>query len=251
MTSLFTIHRAFKKQGESLPLHAHGEGQLTFAASGIVQIHTDQGIWLVPPRLAAWIPSGVRHRIEIMADAELWIVLCQSSAIQKWTPRGALERSFVLQVTPFLRSLFIEVVSVDPTLEKAELIVRLILPELDALPMAPTFLPMPVSPIGQRVADLVFADPRNLIGLQELASLAATSVRTVSRLFPLETGFTFKAWRQRARIVQAMEQLGRGQSPTKVALENGFSSIAAFSHAFRQVTAMTPKMFMAPDVSEL
>lgn len=141
--------------------------------------------------------------------------------------------------------------SVDPTLEKAELIVRLILPELDALPMAPTFLPMPVSPIGQRVADLVFADPRNLIGLQELASLAATSVRTVSRLFPLETGFTFKAWRQRARIVQAMEQLGRGQSPTKVALENGFSSIAAFSHAFRQVTAMTPKMFMAPDVSEL
>lgn len=84
MTSLFTIHRAFKKQGESLPLHAHGEGQLTFAASGIVQIHTDQGIWLVPPRLAAWIPSGVRHRIEIMADAELWIVLCQSSAIQKW-----------------------------------------------------------------------------------------------------------------------------------------------------------------------
>lgn len=250
MTPLFKIHRAIKSQGESLPLHAHEEGQLTFAASGIVQVHTDQGMWLVPPQLAAWVPSGVRHRIEIMADAELWIVLWQPSAIMNWASHGSLERPFVLQITPFLRSLLTEAVSVDPALEKAELIVRLMLPELVALPMAPTFLPMPTSPTGQRVADLVLADPRNLIGLEELASLAATSVRTVSRLFPLETGLSFKAWRQRARIVQAMEQLDRGNSPTTVALKIGFNSIAAFSHAFRQVTAMTPKAFMASDVAQ-
>jgi AraC-like DNA-binding protein len=250
MTPQFTIHRAFKKQGESLPLHAHSEGQLTFAASGIVQVHTDQGMWLVPPQLAAWIPSGARHRIEIMADVELWIVLWQASALQNWALHSTLDRPFVLQITPFLRSLLTEAVSVDPDLEKAELIVRLIIPELEALPMAPTFLPMPTSSTGQRVADIILDDSQNLIGLQELASIAATSVRTVSRLFPVETGLTFKAWRQRARIVQAMEQLGRGKSPTKVALESGFNSTAAFSHAFRQVTAMTPKMFMAPDVSE-
>lgn len=251
VTRPFTIYRAFKSQGESLPLHAHDEGQLTFAASGIVQVHTDQGMWLVPPQLAAWIPSGARHRIEIMADAELWIFLCQPAAIRSWAPRNSLERPFVLQITPFLRSLLTEAVSVDPDLEKAELIVRLMLPELEALPMASTFLPMPTSPIGRRVADIVLDDPRNLIGLLELASIAATSARTVSRLFPSETGLTFKAWRQRARNVQAMEQLGRGNSPTEVALESGFNSTAAFSHAFRQVTSMTPKIFMAPDISEL
>ena len=29
-------------------MHAHGDAQLTFAASGIVQVHTGEGRWLVP-----------------------------------------------------------------------------------------------------------------------------------------------------------------------------------------------------------
>jgi len=44
-----------------------------------------------------------------------------------------------------------------------------------------------------------------------VAARAATSVRTLSRLFMAETGMTFKLWRQRARIVQAMDRLGRGK----------------------------------------
>jgi AraC-like DNA-binding protein len=79
--------------------------------------------------------------------------------------------------------------------------------ELHAMQNAPTFLPLPTSPVGRRVADLILADHRNLKDLDDLASQAATSVRTVSRLFPAETGLTLKAWRQRARIVRASEQL--------------------------------------------
>jgi methylphosphotriester-DNA--protein-cysteine methyltransferase len=65
----------------------------------------------------------------------------------------------------------------------------------------------------------------------------------VSRLFPAETGLTLKAWRQRARIVRTMEQLSRGHPPAQVAREAGFASTAAFSCAFRSVTAMTPTAF--------
>ena len=85
----------------------------------------------------------------------------------------------------------------------------------------------------------------NRLDAGELASRAATSVRTLSRLFPRETGLTFKAWRQRARVVHAMDRLARGDPVARVAADCGFASTAAFSCAFRQVTAMTPTTFLA------
>jgi AraC-like DNA-binding protein/mannose-6-phosphate isomerase-like protein (cupin superfamily) len=251
MKPQFTIHRTLKQRSESLPLHAHEEGQLTFAASGIVQVHTNEGIWLVPPQLAGWTPSGVSHRIEAMTDVELWIVQWQPAAIRAWGNQIVLDRAFALRISPLLRCLLTEAVSIDPMSDKAELLARLMLPELNAMQDAPTFPPLPTSPVGRRVADLILADYRNLKDLDDLASPAATSVRTVSRLFPEETGLTLKAWRQRARIVRTMEQLAQGNAPAKVAQENDFSSTAAFSCAFRQVTAMTPTAFLGPSAQSL
>ena len=128
----------------------------------------------------------------------------------------------------------------------------LVLHELTEAPDAPTFLPLPTSTIARRLADLAFADHRNRLSVIELASRAATSVRTISRLFPAETGMTFKAWRQRARIVQTIDHLAAGTAISQVSANAGFASTAAFSFAFRQVTTMTPTTFLAgwqPDTS--
>ncbi|WP_448120961.1 AraC family transcriptional regulator [Xanthomonas arboricola] len=243
MKDAFTIHRVLKQKGSNLPHHVHDEGQLTFAASGTVQVHTDEGVWLVPSRLVAWVPAGVPHRLDILTDAELWIMLWRKEAIRDWAPASFPVRAFVSQVTPLLRALLDEAVSADPGTEKAELMVRLALHELTVLKDAPTFLPLPNSALGRRLADLALVDYRNALDLSALASRAATSVRSVSRLFPLETGMTLKAWRQRARIIWAMEQLARGKTIPAVATQAGFASTAAFSAAFRQVTATTPSAF--------
>ncbi len=240
----FRIHRGIKKQGEVVPMHAHDEAQLTFAASGMMQVHTERGRWLVPPQLAVWAPAGVPHQVEVLSDAELWMIYWQPSAAREWAPTALLGRAFALRVTPLLRTLIAAAFAADATPDKAELIVRLILHELTETPDAPTFLPLPTSVVGRRVADLAFADHRNRLDIGELASRAATSVRTVSRLFPVETGLTFKAWRQRARIVRAIDQLSAGGAISQVSADAGFASTAAFSFAFRQVTAMTPTTFL-------
>ena len=245
----FKIDRTAKPRGMGLPMHVHDEAQLTFAASGMVQVHTEDGVWLAPPQLAAWVPAGVRHRLDVLSDAELWMVHWRSSAVRAWAPSASLDRAFCLRVSPLLRSLLDAAVPEEGSSDKAELVVRLMLHELTAMEDAPTFLPLPASATGRRAADLALGDPTNSLDVGELAARAATSVRTLSRLFRAETGLSFKAWRQRARIVWSMERLARGDAIVRVAQDAGFASTAAFSCAFRQVTAMTPTAFLAPSAS--
>ena len=244
----FTLRRGYKQRGLGMPTHSHEDAQLTFAASGMVQVHTDEGRWLVPPQLAVWIPAGVLHRIEVLSDAELWLVHWEPSVALAWAPATRLDRPFTLRVTPLMHSLLTAAFAADIAPEKAALVTRLMLHELTETAHAPTFLPLPTSPVGRRVADLALGDHQNRLNVDELASRAATSVRTMSRLFPVETGLTLKSWRQRARIVQAMDWLARGNAIARVSVEFGFASTASFSCAFRQVTAMTPTMFLGqPD----
>ncbi|MES2533858.1 MAG: helix-turn-helix domain-containing protein [Pseudomonadota bacterium] len=243
--NFFTVHRGFKPRRLAMPMHDHHEAQLTFAASGMVQIHTDAGRWLVPPQLAVWIPAGVSHRVEALTDAELWMVHWQQPAVVEWAPAALLERgAFALRITPLLRSLLESAFATNPEPDKAELVVRLMLHELTGTADAPTFLPWPKSPVGLRLAKITFDDHRHRLSFSELALRAATSVRSASRVFPAETGLTFKAWRQRARIVRAIDRLARGDVIGKVWAESGFASAAAFSSAFRQVTAMAPTEFL-------
>ena len=241
---LFRTVRGTNTKGATVALHAHDEAQLLFAASGTMQVYTTSGRWLVPPQLAVWVPTGVPHRIDVLSDTELWMIYWHPSASTAWAPAQSLDREFALRVTPLLRQLIFAAFDADATPEKAELVVRLILHELTETPDAPTFLPLPASLIGRRAAELAISDPRMYLAIDELASRAATSVRTISRLFPSETGLTFKAWRQRARIVLAIEQLSAGGAISQVAAQAGFASTAAFSFAFRQVTRMTPTAFL-------
>ena len=240
----FRTLRGTKTRGTTVALHAHDEAQLIFAASGTMQVYTTSGRWLVPPQLAVWVPVGVPHRVDVLSDTEHWMIYWHLSASRAWAPSRSLDRAFALRVTPLLRELIFAAFEAGATPDKTELVVRLILHELTETPDAPTFLPLPVSAIGRRVADMAVADARGRLDIGELASRAATSVRTISRLFPVETGLTYKAWRQRARIVLAIDQLSAGSAISQVAAHAGFASTAAFCFAFRQVTRMTPTTFL-------
>ena len=240
----FRLYQGVRTRGSVMPMHAHDEAQLTFVASGTMQILTASGRWLVPPQLAVWAPAGVPHQVEVLSRSEFLIMYWQPWALRSWSSSKSLGRAFALRVTTLLRALIAAAFASDTSRAKTELIVQLVLHELTEAPDAPTFLPLPTSSIARRLADLAFADHRNRLSVTELASRAATSVRTVSRLFPAETGMTFKAWRQRARIVQTIEHLAAGAAISKVSANAGFASTAAFSFAFRQVTMMTPTTFL-------
>ena len=140
----YALERGFKPRGGGAPMHAHDEAQLTFAAAGMVQVHTEAGSWLVPAQLGVWIPARVMHRVEVLTDAELWMVHWDSATAHAWAPPAPLERTFALRVTPLMRALLDAAFGADTkggaTAQKTELVVRLMLHELTATAHAPTCL---------------------------------------------------------------------------------------------------------------
>src|SRR5436309_1694231 len=50
---------------------AEGWDQLIYAASGVMTVHTGDGVWVVPPDRAVWVPSGVGQRIDMAGRGAL------------------------------------------------------------------------------------------------------------------------------------------------------------------------------------
>jgi len=237
-------------RGTRLELHAHREAQLVFAAEGLMQVETPKGRWLVPPDRAVWVPARLGHAIDVLADIEMRSIYFQPRWLAACGAGGELKSEFVVRVHPLPRELVLALFDDQSDSERAMLLAEVIVGELARAGDASTFMPMPADPKARRIAELLLQHPADDRDLDALARAVGVSGRTVSRLFPLETRLTFKVWRQRARIIGAIEMLGRpGQSIKRVATRLGFSSTAAFSFAFRQVTGQTPTEFLSRRVA--
>src|SRR5579871_654492 len=233
-------------RGTRLDLHAHREAQLVFAAEGLMQVETPKGRWLVPPDRAVWVPARLAHAIDVLADIEMRSIYLQPRWLMSRASNDLLNSPFVVRVGPLLRELILALFEEHCDRERAMRLAEVVVGELARTGDVSTFMPMPSDPKARAVAELLLQDPANDRDLQELARTAGASGRTLSRLFPRETQLTLKAWSQRARIIAAIAMLGQpGRSIKRVAARLGFSSTAAFTFAFRQVTGQTPTAFLS------
>ena len=73
-----------------------------------------------------------------------------------------------------------------------------------------------------------------------LALDAGASLRTLQRLFPSQTGLALDAWRQKARLIQAVADLSAGAPVTTTAMDCGYDSVSAFIAAFKRQFGVTP-----------
>jgi AraC-like DNA-binding protein len=118
---------------------------------------------------------------------------------------------------------------------------------LVALPVAPLQLPLPTDLPARHVARAILAEPAAERSIDELARAAGASRRTVERRFRHETGLSPVAWRQRARVLEALRLLAEGQAVTTVAASVGYSTPSAFTAVFRRHTGTTPSRHFEPE----
>ena len=238
------IAKTFAK-GVRLDTHLHREAQLVYAARGTMQVTTPKGRWLVPPDRAVWVPAGLPHAIDVLADIEMRTLYFDLAWLQHEQRSASLEAEFVVRVSPLLHQAILALFDGRNDPDRIELLVKLAMLELHQAEDSATFIPLPHEPRCRRAANIVLGDPTGVHEIETLAREVGTSARTLSRLFSAETQLSFKSWCQRARIASAIEKLSvdANVSVKQLAADLGYASVPAFSHAFRQVTGKTPTEF--------
>jgi AraC-like DNA-binding protein len=229
--------------GHVIRMHSHVEDQLLFASQGVMTVETNEGIWVVPPLRAVWIPAETAHGVA-MSGLVSMRTLYFSPRLCRTIPR----RCLVLNIPPLLRELVLHACGFSKLRRQVATerhVIELILDQLRLVESVPVQLPHPRDSRARKLADLLRANPREQRPLEALAMKCGASKRTMQRLFAEESGMSFSRWRQRARLVHAMQILAAGQSVTNAALDAGYSSTSAFISMFRKQLGTTPTRYLA------
>lgn len=218
--------------------HRHERAQLIHATAGTMRVSTASGVWVVPPQRALWMPAGVEHSILMLSGVTMRTLYLRDDAAA-FMP-AACE---VVPVSPLLRELIVRATELPLQYDEdgpAGHVVALILAELRGLKSLPLQLPMPADARLRAVCQALLDAPGDARPLAAWARPLNASARTLARRFRRETGLTFGAWRQQARVLEAMGRLGGGAPVTQVALDLGYDSVSAFSAMFRRSAGTSP-----------
>jgi AraC-like DNA-binding protein len=229
------------EDGHVIPEHSHPEDQLAFASRGVMTVRTQQGIWVVPPMRAVWIPAGTPHSIAMSGPVSLRTLYFLPKYV-----RALPARCFVMNVSPLLTELILHACKFPKLNTKVPLqrrIIGVVVDQLEAARSIPLQLPHPSDARAMRIVRTLLADPGEQRTLQRLCKDCGASKRTIERLFLAETKMTFGKWRQQLRLLHAMQRLASGEKVTGAALDAGYNSPSAFISMFRKQLGTTPTRY--------
>jgi AraC-like DNA-binding protein len=228
--------------GTILDTHSHRRAQFLYGATGLMEVSTDDGAWVIPPHCGVWIPAGKPHRVKMVG------VSTRSLYVEPEKAPRHQSLCEVLAVSPLLRQLLMEAINLPPLYDECGrdgVLMSLLLLEVGRAETLPFFAPLPRD---ERLAALCIAflhQPDVRVSPRAWAQQLHQSERTFSRFFRLQTGTSFAEWRSQACLLSAMARLGTGESVTAVALQLGYDSPGAFSTMFRKRLGSKPSNFMA------
>jgi len=239
--SVSTLAWEYPAQFE-VPEHAHGSDQLIYAISGMMEVRSGHGLWVIPPQFGLWIPSGTSHRIRMPAAVSM-----RTLYFRPGLKAGPRETCAVLHITPLLRELVVEAVRLGRlrSSHNYERAVRdMVMGQMKKATPVPTFIRMPAEERALRVARGAMEDAGRARSLAVLSKEAGASVRTIQRIFRRETGIDFESWRRQLRLAKAVELLVAGRPVKEVAFSVGYRQSSAFVETFRRTFGSTPKAWM-------
>ncbi|MCX6123599.1 MAG: helix-turn-helix transcriptional regulator [Proteobacteria bacterium] len=223
--------------------HYHNEDQLLFASKGVMTIRTAQGIWIVPPNKAVWIPGSEVHAIEMGST-----VLMRTLYFSPHVAKTISKKCFIANVSPLFRELILHSCTKKLWVKhspKDRRIIEMLIDQLSEAPIAPLQLPQPTDERALRIVETLNKNPADQRTLTSLCQGSGASIRTIERIFLEGTGLTFGRWRQQMRVLHAMRLLASGGKVTTAALDSGYNSPSAFIAVFKKSLGQTPSQYMA------
>ena len=207
-----------------------------YAASGVLAVHTERGLSIVPANRVAWTPAGFTHSHRAHGDTDMRIVFLAPS-LARLIPdhpavflASALAREVLLALTG----------PRDDNRAARRRLLRVLVDDLHEAHEQPLQLPEPHDGRLRAIARMLHEDPSDNSSLAELGNVIGASTRTLSRLFRSELGMTFYEWRTQLRIYHALVLLAAGHDTTQTAYACGWANPSSFIAAFANIIGTTP-----------
>lgn len=235
------------------PSHRHGRGQLFGAVRGLLSVGVEMQAhagtaqsaaqWVVPASHALWVPPQHAHSLHSHGAFHGWSVYIAEDVCSSLPAQPCLLRTSGLLREAVARASTWGPAALDAAQRR---IAQVVMDEICALPHEALGLPMPQDARLLRLARALAEAPGDTRSLEAWADWIAMAPRTLTRRFTAETGFSFSDWRQRARLMRALELLAARTPVTTVALELGYDNVSAFIAMFRRAMGTTPSQYFLP-----
>lgn len=226
--------------------HTHTRHQILYARHGTLQLIVQGGSWLLPPHRAAFLSAGTRHRVLVKRRAALHTLYITPSLgpTPPWDCR-------VFTVAPLAQELFLFAGRFRHDSDPHNALLHSYFSTVLALALEwgdrailPSHLPTPRSDTLRAATRLIWRKLDRPLSIADLARAAGQSERTLRRHFQSELGMSPHAYLHTVRMLTALDRLADPQIPiTTVALDVGFATPSAFSHAFLAFTGETPRAY--------
>jgi len=236
------IDLAIGENGEELPLHQHRKGQLVVALHGGVICEAANGLWMVPPQCAVWIPGGTPHSNHTTLNSHLCFLFVEPERVK------LPNQCCTLSLTPLLRELIqrIALLPKDYTADSVSgRLAIVLLEELAQMQVEELHLPISNDARLRKIAKMLTKHPADRSTVDEWGARVAMSERSLSRLVQRETGMTFGRWRQQLHIIIALQQLAAGERVQRVAENLGYESVNAFITMFKKMLGKPPARYFS------
>ncbi|MCA1944371.1 MAG: helix-turn-helix transcriptional regulator [Desulfovibrio sp.] len=228
-------------KGVEKTVRPHRKAHLLLTMRGVVTLEADHGVWIVPPRCALWIPSGMPLTFRGAGALQIYGLFVEPDAAPTM-PRECR----TITVSPLLQELLLHAVQM-PMLYEEEgpdgRIVQVLLDQLAAAPVARLNFPMPQNEKLRTIAISLLNHPADRATIAEWGRRIGMAERTLSRALHRDTGMSFGRWRQQLHILIALQRLAQGGSVQAVALDLGYESASAFITMFKKVMGKSPARY--------
>ncbi|NTV13712.1 MAG: AraC family transcriptional regulator [Desulfobulbaceae bacterium] len=230
--------------------HAHQRHQLIFAFSGTLRLEAENGIYLLPPQRAAWIPAGVSHRTTLRKVVSASVFFAPSLV----SSEPAHIR--IIPAAPILREMVRYALRWPPERDPDDTLAASFFQTMGLLcgewQQTETGFRLPAAKSGQIAAAMEYTLAHLAAATLEGASQAAAlSPRQFRRRFLAESTIGWQQFHHQARMLRAMELLATPQAAvTEVAYAIGFNSLSAFAKSFARFTGQSPKEYRRSGAGE-
>src|SRR5271170_7370393 len=145
------------KDGHRIPEHSHPEDQMLFASEGVMTVRTKQGVWVVPPLRAVWIPAHTPHSVAILGPVSMRTLYFAPKRV-----RTDAAKCFVMKVSALLRELILHACKFPKLKQEIPVhrrIIEMIADQLEAAHSIPLQLPHPRDRRAMRVVEALVSEP--------------------------------------------------------------------------------------------